>query len=298
MAAEIDTVGSELVTGWGIETTPGTAVAATNYVMDDPKQQKFTFDPDRKPSKYTTGTPFVDRVAVDKKGKGTGSLSFPVGPTMHQDLLAQCGLTSAGLAAPASMTFTLGYGAVTSYQYAGCRVSKIKLDIKAGNDMTATVDFDFTRRLLAQSPLAVPAFVAEDPYVLSDMGLTDTIGETGIVDRVGEFEITIDLKNAMFYGAGQPLPTRIGNATRCAEGSFSKLFTELSEVNAFIAPGGTMRPMVFRMAKGAHSLTITVQNAKYNGLTIDTPMEEFTTTPIKWIMLSPNGADSVRWVTT
>lgn len=296
--AEIDTVGSELVTGWGIESTPGTAAPVTAYVMDDPKQQKFVFDPDRKPSKYTTGTPFVDRVAVDKKGKGTGALTFPIGPTMHMNLLAQCGLTSAGLAAPSSLTFTLGYGAVKAYQYIGCRANKIKIDCKAGNDMTATVDFDFTRRIVAQSSLAVPAFIAEDPYVLADMGVTSTLGEASVPDRVGEFEMTIELKNAMFYGGGQPLPTRISNATRCGNGLFSKIFTEQSEINAYITPGGTMGPMIFQWAKNGHSLVITVQNAKYDNVAIDTPMEEFTTTPIKWIMLSPNGADSIVWLTT
>ena len=304
--SEIYGVGDQTILGWGVESTPGTAVAPTSYVPIDIGSSAPTFDPNRAAVDVAMGSPNVTIAVVDRKGKGTWSMAMQAFPVLGADFLAACGLSSTGLAAPSSLTLVQDYKG-KKIQYPGSRATKILIKGDAQNGIVITVSGEFIARPIVGSPLSVPTVSGtnNDPFTYVDLGAVTLISGATTAMDLESFEISIDMPHALGYGnSGSPLPSVMALSRFGITGKLTVFFSDVNvaEYNAMIVADGLIGAINLPFSKtvGAetYTLDIALSHAKYQNGPLTAPKDGLDMLDLNFISFSPNLTNQITYTQT
>lgn len=302
--------GAQLYVGYGLEnqTTPGVPVAPSNYLPVEADQVNFTFDPGRVALELSTGDLYKDFIQVEYQAKGTGSLEYPLFPTVGQDLLGYCGLVSGGtpgaatgaLALPEYITFYIGRVAAEEV-YPGCRCKMITVTATSTKPLMVKLEFEFVARPLVSGQGAPPAsgppylgdvtagtyglnqptfsaaYTQEVPYLWGGVSAVTLLSTVSSV-QMDTIEISISYELVSFYGNhGSNLPSELIPAGVTVAGKFTKLFTDPGEYNIFNEACSAVGPLDFNWTdtcnNTSHAIEILLPKAFYKKQSFKNPMK-------------------------
>lgn len=276
MPAAIFDVGDFAIAGWATEATPGTPVAAANYVAGQIGSLNLDFNPDLQDVDIMSGKINQTVAIVPRKGRGQWSLATDLFPTLNYTFLSQNGVGATAIA-PTSFTLSASMKA-GAYQYPGCRSTQMRIRGDAATGAMVQYTGLFTGRPVPIAALAAPSLTGEDPYTWENFKQVTLVSGATSVSDVESIDLTIDTPHAMGYGqSGVALPNILVCTGVHIKGTIQLYMndTNIAEYNAAIAAGGTAGSLVFSWDKGpavgTKLTSFTLANVKYTTPKIQYP---------------------------
>ncbi len=294
--------GNKINYSYKAEVTPGTdpgGVTANMPVVSDPT--KWSWDPGRQPLKLAVGSNFSDWTTVEYEAKGTGSVQFPLSPTVGQDYMTLNGFAGSG-AITAPSFHTVHVNRVNGVSaYSGCLAKTLKITAKSTTPVLVDATFDFmTKEVIsgATSPPSLPS--PEKPFTWAMITPQTLLGGAGQVN-ISNIEVMVNFNQFAWYGSwGQNGPNDLIEADIEVTFSFTKLFLDNAERALFLAtcfvPGTVIFPFVSTCG-GSHSCTLTLHNAVYKLVEWENPMKGAIVEKFTGYLEQP-GTSSLSYVIT
>lgn len=284
-------VGSQIIVGYALETTPGVAVAATDYVRVE-EMPTLKYDPKRQGLETAGGSLVAEQEMVELDGSVKGDVVLPLRSDAGWKLLATLMVDAVtGTAAPythaltprAPKTFTLyiqrGGNCLV---YAGCTPEKLVIMVKHTTPAKATLSVTGLKEPVAGAALT-PTFAADAVFTFSHLQPMLLIGNGATSQKdVDDIEVDIMFGNVDRYGAGGAgLPTSIVPGVHTVTWKFSRLFDDDVEQGAFLTRMMAPGTVQLQFVNGSKQLTIASAKAYYDtqdfkGAVKDAVTEDYT----------------------
>jgi len=267
--------GGQAITGWAIETTPNTPVAAAHTLPVMPGAGDGNVDWGLTPVEIAAGSVFGVAAQVQSNGRGTWTAAYPLYPTLGADFIAACGWTSGGLVVPQAFSLTISTKA-KALRYSGCHCNSIRLNSGTGNNGIAMITLS---GIVAggedeQPPLAVPSITAEDPFLHLDLQDATLLSGAVTAHDLRDVQIDIMLAHAAERGNLSLLPNIVALDNIQVKGSIAVYFSDTNFAELDAAKAGTPGPLSFVWTKagaGGGTKTAAIAHTKYHGGRLQRP---------------------------
>jgi Phage tail tube protein len=254
-------IGTQAPLGYAVESTPGTAVAASNWlpIMDGSDGDT---DLALQFPELITNTRDVVRSGLLGPKKTTGTLKTLLYPDMGAALLigavAGGGASSGTFSTTttpsvplASFTIELQKGNIQTFRLIGAQVDQLTVSAVAGKP----VDVEYKLSALDYVKLAspgTPAYTTTDPLNFSDTAFT--IGGTVDTDTTDfKFTLANNIVELHVLQAASAAPTRLTSGKVIVTGQFTKYFADTTLFDAYIAR--TYQALRMTSAAAGHSVS-------------------------------------------
>lgn len=293
--------------GYATETTPGTAVASTNWVPITPDAVTLKYDPKRTVVEESTGSGYIEGDVVDEDGTVGGDVVYHLRPDWGMLLLFLAAFQDAaptgsgpyvhvGTLTGAKPTTLEFMRAGQSFQHAGQYATKIKIATSGKKPPLVTITYAgiVAPALIAPtSPTYTPS--PNRVFGWKDFGSATLLSAGAGQTSIDSFEIDIDLGTVAFYGnTGTGLPSDQIPGGPMIDIKFTRLFKDSAEYTQFATLGTTPADLSFGWSYGSganlRSVVFDMPNSVYTLDDFKQPLKGAQTEDFTVKSLAPAGA--------
>lgn len=280
--------GNQSISGWALETTPGTPVTVATYLPSTPGAVTPVFDPGMTAIDIAAGSINSCIAVVPKRGRGQWAITYEFYPTLGTTFITNNGFTTT-IVRPASFTLTMS-GAMKAYQYPGCRCNRMSFRMNNSGGITVAQSGFFTAKPVPIAALSAPSISGQDPYVYDDAGQCTLITGAVTANDMESFMLTLDMPHAMGYGNSGTTLANISVLQRVRVGGTISAYmndTNIAEIVAANALDGTTGSLALTLTKASKSAAFAIGNAKYGSGNPSWPSNGLDLITLPWIGFSP-----------